>query len=46
MIFLFAMKLRTSPSNVTIGNDYRVKLLQCLGKGKVNLDEGIFFFKA
>lgn len=40
-IFLFAIKFRTSPSNVTIGNDYRVKLSQCLGKGKVTPDEEI-----
>lgn len=32
--FFFAIKFRTSPSNVTIGNYYRVKLLQCLGKKK------------
>lgn len=47
-ICLFAVKFRTSPSNVTIGNDYRVKLSQCLGKGKVTPDEEIlrgFFFK-
>lgn len=40
-IVLFAIRFRTSPSNVTIGNDYRVNLLQCLGKGRVTLDEEI-----
>lgn len=48
-ICLFAVKFRTSPLNVTIGNDYRVKLSQCLGKGKVTPDEEIlrgFFSKS
>lgn len=47
-MFLFALKFRTSHLNVTIGNDYRINLSQCLGKGKVTVDEEIlceFFFK-
>lgn len=48
-MFLFALKFRTSHLNVTIGNDYRVNLSQCLGKGKITLDEEIlceFFSKS
>lgn len=48
-MFLFALKFRTSHSNITIGNYYRVNLSQCLGKGKVTLDEEILceiFFKS